>query len=77
MRNQPKQLLPLIYAIESAEDVVKHLKVVCEGLIADIDNGDAPVLSERDHDHLKSAGNWQKTAAKYVKAFLESSINRK
>lgn len=73
MRNQPQQLLPLIYAIESAEDVVKHLKVVFESLMEDIDNGDTPTLTEDDHAELKSAANWQQTAAKYLKEFQEQN----
>ena len=69
MKNQPKHLLPLIHALESAEDVVRHLKAVNEGLMEDIENGDVPTLTEDDHQHLKSAENWQQTAAKYLAEF--------
>ena len=77
MRNQPKELLPLIYALESAEDVVRHLNVVCEGLMEDIDNGDPPVLSEDDLGQLKSAENWQQTAAKYLAEFRGGMTDEK
>ena len=68
-QRNPKQLLPLIYAIESAEDAVKHLTVVYERLMEDIENGDDPTIVEVDEGHLKAAKNWQQTAAKYLKEF--------
>jgi len=73
MRNHPKQLLPLIYALESYEDVVNHLRTVCEGLMKDVDNGNDLTLVESDREHLKQARNWQQTAAKYLREF-EGSI---
>lgn len=69
MRKHPKQILPLIYAIESFEDVLSHLTKVSEGVLEDIDNGETPALMESDHQHLKSAENWTQTAMKYLKEF--------
>ena len=69
MTRQPKQLVPLIYAIESYQDVVQHLNTVLEGVMEDIDNGDDPTLTDSDIAELKSARNWADTAAKYAKAF--------
>ena len=65
----PKALMPLVYAIESYEDVVRHLNTVLQGMMEDIDNGDDPALTESDVAELKSARNWAHTAAKYAKAF--------
>lgn len=66
---QPKALMPLIYAIESYEDVVRHLNAVLEGMTEDIDNGDDPALTESDLQELRAARNWADTAAKYAKEF--------
>ena len=69
MTQNPKQLMPLIYATESYEDVVRHLETVFEGLMSDIENRDVPRLTETQREHLKSAKNWAQTAAKYITDF--------
>ena len=65
----PKALMPLVHAIESYEDTVKHLQTVLDGLLEDIENGDTPTLTESDKAELLSALNWAQTGSKYAKEF--------
>ena len=65
----PKALMPLIYAIESYEDTVKHLQTVLDGLLEDIENGFDTTLTDSDRQELKAAQNWAQTGSKYAKEF--------
>ena len=43
----PKALMSLVYAIESYEDVVRHLNTVLQGMMEDVDNGDDPGINRK------------------------------
>lgn len=73
----PKALMPLVHAIESYEDTVRHLQRVMDGMMHEIENSETPTLTETDCQELKAAKNWEQTAAGYLKKFEGGFGNEK
>ena len=69
MEKQVKQLLPLIDAIGSADYTLRSLKVLYEGLMEDIENGDTPAMMEQDTERLKQAEIALQMVPKHLKDF--------
>ena len=72
---RPKQMMPLIAAIDTAEDTVKYLKRVYERLMEDVVYGDSPVLTEEDQQALRLAEITLQTLTKFIRDF-EGSIEK-
>ena len=72
MTQRPKQMMPLIHAIDTAENTVKYLKRVYERLMEDVEYGDPLSMTEEDQQALRLAEISMQTQAKFVKDFSES-----
>ena len=75
MTQKPKQLMPLIASIDTAEDTVRYLKRVYESLTEAIEYGDSPVLTEEDQQALRLAEITLQTLPKFIRDF-EGSIEK-
>ena len=67
-----QKLMPLIHAIDTAEDTVKYLKRVYERLMEDVVYGDSPVLTEEDQQALRLAEITLQTLPKFIRDFKGS-----